>query len=826
MHTFVRRIVGILAIVLVSLLGAGTPKAMIIFDASGSMWGQIDGVNKIVIARDALKSVVGKWNPKVQLGLTVYGHRVKGDCNDIQTVIPIGPVHKKQMIDTVMGILPKGMTPIAKSLRQVANSLRQYEDQTTIILISDGKESCDADPCATAKQLKAEGINFVAHVVGFNVNAATDRQLACIAHATGGEYFSAKNAAALNKAIKVIAKKVEKPKPKKPVSQNTTLELIARLNMSPTALNVSGMQWKATQKGKILYSGDKEAPKVPAKVGKVHIEATYARTSDVQKVAGDVTLKPKKNNPVIIQLKSGKVTIDTAEEQGDPKVKSSVRIYPVLNGQPNMSDEIAWCVPTKSKACERALPTGDFLIQAAYNGMTAKKQITLGNKEKKSIHLYFKQTGQVYATASETEGGKLVDASCHLMNDKEESWYLGARKRNPQSTAKQFPVGHYTLKCNYNEFSKKDIPVEIQAGKMQHIHVVFGQTGQVYVTARETPKGKLVEASCRLYYKDRHDNWYISVKRKHPESTAKQVPVGEYTLDCSYNSITKKDIPVAVKAGKATRVEVVFGQTGEVFVSASERKGGKWINGNCDIYNQDESENWRVDPTRRRDSSINHKRLAAGHYTLKCDHNGFQKKNIPVEIKPGEATKVHVIFPFFYLSSTCLHPSDGVHYEIYASSGELVYEKSTSCSQKLKVTLDEGAYTIEGKIKAARATTKITVTNGENSAAVLDFTRQKPAETPQPATPATSSPAPQSTSTTPIVPKPVQQKIQDLNQAADAITKTVNDHKDDLKKMGDLLNALGGLMGGKQKATAHTQSSPKNTTELNVSDDDLQLFSK
>ena len=84
-----------------------------------------------------------------------------------------------------------------------------------------------------------------------------------------------------------------------------------------------------------------------------------------------------------------------------------------------------------------------------------------------------------------------------------------------------------------------------------------------------------------------------------------------------------------------------------------------------------------------------------------------------------------------------------------------------------------------------------------------------------------------SQTTTPSTPiKPVQQKIQDLNQAAEAITKTVNNHKDDLKKMGDLLNALGGLMEGKQKPTIHTQSTPKDTTELNISDDDLQLFSK
>jgi Ca-activated chloride channel family protein len=373
------RLVWMMAVMLGALSATPNPKAMIIFDASGSMWGQIDGINKIVIARDALKSVVQKWNPKVALSLTVYGHRIKGDCNDIQTIIPIGKVNKKQMVDTVFAIQPKGMTPIAKSLRQVANSLRQYEDQTTIILISDGRESCEEDPCATAKQLKAEGINFVAHVVGFNVDATTDKQLACVAKATGGEYFSAKNAAALNKAIKVIAKKVAKPKPKPVVIKNTTLELMARYQMSPTGLNVSGMQWEVIQEGKTLYSGSEESPKIPAKVGKIHINASYNRTSEIQKVEGDVILKAKKNNPITIQLKSGKVTIDTAEEQGGPKVKSSVHIYPILEGEPNTSDEITWCVPSKAKACERILPIGDFLVKASYNGMKIQKQFSLTN---------------------------------------------------------------------------------------------------------------------------------------------------------------------------------------------------------------------------------------------------------------------------------------------------------------------------------------------------------------------------------------------------------------------------------------------------------------
>ncbi len=101
-----------------NVLAEDSPRAVIIFDASGSMWGQINGVSKIEIARDALKNVVKEWNPAVELGLTVYGHRSKGDCTDIETVIPVGKIDKSNVIKTVMAINPKGKTPISRSLKK------------------------------------------------------------------------------------------------------------------------------------------------------------------------------------------------------------------------------------------------------------------------------------------------------------------------------------------------------------------------------------------------------------------------------------------------------------------------------------------------------------------------------------------------------------------------------------------------------------------------------------------------------------------------------------------------------------------------------------
>ena len=631
-------------------MAGDSSKAVIVFDASGSMWGQINGKAKIEIAKEALKNMLKEWNPNVELGLTVYGHRKKGDCNDIESLIPAGKVDKNKVVSTVMSIQPKGKTPISRSLRKVAKELRFTEEKATIILISDGKETCDPDPCGAAKELEKEGIDFITHVIGFNVDKNTDEQLACIAHATGGEYFSAKNANALNKAMKTIVKKVEK----KPVVKTATLVPVVRYNMSPDGLNVSGIELTVTQDGTTLYSGQDEAPEVNAKVGKVDVKANYTRASIEQNIEQNFSLKADRKNVLKVLLKSGEVSIDAAEQEGGSKIKASVHIYPVINGEAKMDDEIAWCVPTKSKACVRILPVGDYLLTATYSSMKTQKRFSIKDKEKKKIYVYFKQTGKVYATARETEGGKLISASCSLYNeDKSDSWILSVTKKDPKSHARQVPVGKYTVNCSYNAFKKKDIPVEVKAGEMTHVNVVFGQTGKVYATARETEGGKLISASCSLYNEDKSDSWILSAAKKNPKSHARQVPVGKYTVNCSYNA--------------------------------------------------------------------------------------FKKKDIPVEVKAGEMTHVDVVFPAFFLQSKCTNPGDKVSYEIYAKSGELVFDKSSTCSKKLKVTLDEGEYSIEGKVKDTKATTKIEVSAKEQHNAVLDFTKQNHEEEIKADTPAQNS---------------------------------------------------------------------------------------
>jgi Ca-activated chloride channel family protein len=624
-----------------------------------------------------------------------------------------------------MGIQPKGKTPISRSLRRAADALRYTEEKATIILISDGKETCDPDPCGTAKELEKEGIDFITHVIGFNVDKKTDKQLECIAHATGGEYFSAKDAASLNKAMKVIVKKVEKPKP---VVKNTILVPVVRYDMSPSGLNLSGVQLEVSQDGQTIYSGSDEAPKVDAKVAKTHLKAIYNRASIMQTIEKDLVFEPKEKNVVTLLVKSGQVIIDTAEEQGGPKVKSSVHIYPVIDGEPNRSDEIAWCVPTKTKACERILPIGDFFVEATYNGMKTQKQFTLAHKAKKSLHLYFKQTGKVEVSASEKEDGKWIDAGCRAYRvidgevDTSDSWYIGPRKK--EAGSKQLPVGKYQLKCEYNAF-KKEAPFEIKSGETTKVHVVMGSTGKVEVSASEKEDGKWIDAGCRAYRVidgevDTSDNWYIGPRKK--KAGEKQLPVGKYQLKCEYNDF-KKEALFEVKSGEVAKVHVVMGETGKVAVTASEKEGGKWIEANCRAYKVidgevDDSDNWYLG-TRKKESRV--KKLPVGDYMLKCSYkNG--KKSVPFTIKGSKTTKVHVVFKPFFIGAKCANGSARVSYEIYSSSGQLIYEKKAPCSKTLKVILDDGKYTVEAAIEDGKGEVQFSVGTGKPNKLILDLT--------------------------------------------------------------------------------------------------------
>ena len=186
-------------------------KIMIVLDASGSMWGQIEGKAKIQIAREVIADLLRDWDPNIQLGLTAYGHRRKGDCNDIEVLIPAGQAGPKEIIQTINSINPKGKTPLSEAVRRAAKELRYTEERAIVVLITDGAETCNADPCEVGAELAMGGVDFTAHVIGFDVKDEEQIGLRCLAENTGGLFLAATDAQALRRALSQTVEKAKEP---------------------------------------------------------------------------------------------------------------------------------------------------------------------------------------------------------------------------------------------------------------------------------------------------------------------------------------------------------------------------------------------------------------------------------------------------------------------------------------------------------------------------------------------------------------------------------------------------------------------------------------
>ncbi|MCF3640133.1 VWA domain-containing protein [Rhizobium sp. TRM95111] len=251
-------------------------KTIVVLDASGSMWGQIDGKAKIEIARETLGTVLKSVPSSTELGLMVYGHREKGSCGDIELAVPPVAGSAAAITRFVDGISPKGKTPISDAVQRAADVLKYTEEKATVVLVTDGLETCAADPCALASALEKQGVDFTAHVVGFGLTEEEGRQVACLAENTGGTYFEAANAVQLVAALTETVAEAPMAKPE-PI-----VEEVAEATPEPAAIE-NNVETDATlsESGPSLAKDDRvrwDFFKADAKGGRTdeHVHGGYA----------------------------------------------------------------------------------------------------------------------------------------------------------------------------------------------------------------------------------------------------------------------------------------------------------------------------------------------------------------------------------------------------------------------------------------------------------------------------------------------------------------------------------------------------------------------
>lgn len=219
-----RSLLVVLFLAAVAASADGQPAIELILDASGSMNAPLSASeSRLRGAHKAIETFLPTVPANARLAFRVYGHqspREKHDCNDTALVVPFSNAAAAK--GAVMKALPllkaQGYTPITKVIELAARDLGATPNkQRMIILVSDGRETCDGDPCAMARELAKANVSLVIHTVGLGVDNAARSELKCVSSATGGTYFDATDAgqlsAALQKAVRTAA--IDIPKPKK-----------------------------------------------------------------------------------------------------------------------------------------------------------------------------------------------------------------------------------------------------------------------------------------------------------------------------------------------------------------------------------------------------------------------------------------------------------------------------------------------------------------------------------------------------------------------------------------------------------------------------------
>lgn len=182
----------------------------IIFDASRSMNDASGTATKLEVAKQALMTVAQRIEAGSKVGLRVFGNTPPTGqvqpCMDSALVIPISPFQKEATVARVLTLAAYGATPIGHSLELAAGDFTASQGiKKTVILISDGEESCGKDPVGVIESLKAQGINVVVHAIGFDVDDQARAQLKRLAETAGGTYVDAQNAGELETRLASMA---------------------------------------------------------------------------------------------------------------------------------------------------------------------------------------------------------------------------------------------------------------------------------------------------------------------------------------------------------------------------------------------------------------------------------------------------------------------------------------------------------------------------------------------------------------------------------------------------------------------------------------------
>jgi Ca-activated chloride channel family protein len=556
------------AALLVLLLAAAAPslaaeKTIVILDASGSMWGQIGGRPKQMIAREALRDALQTLPADRELGFMAYGHRDKNSCEDIELLVPPASGSANAIMSAADRLKFLGKTPLAAAVRKAAEEMDYIEQKATVILLTDGADSCSADPCALGRELEQDGADFTAQIVGLGLTAEQGRQVACLAEATGGKFFPATDASGLAEALEQaliatpepIAPAAEaQPRPASETASVASPEQ-SEFNFMPSVvmaqggplLTDAGPSYEIHAANSDGSKGERVAIefnpyKGYLKPGEYIVRASLGEAS----VEQPLKIEPGKTYQPAYVLNAGTLVIRPRTSAGG-EVSGAASIVIDYPGAPFPA--------TYYGEARAVLPAGDQKVTVRIGSGEASEtvQLAAGQTVEKDVVV---AVGQMRVSALYKPGGEKIGASGLAItvfeaggSGDEAGYGYGSE------SSYDLPPGDYRVVARLDR-AEAEVLATVRTGEPSEVTVVL-DAGTLSISAPDANEIEIFAAA-----KDAQGN-RKSFGKAYGDSELTTLPAGDYVISAGYAETDRRsEAATTVKAGERTEVAVARQQPG------------------------------------------------------------------------------------------------------------------------------------------------------------------------------------------------------------------------------------------------------------------------
>ncbi|MFV0299013.1 MAG: vWA domain-containing protein [Hyphomicrobiaceae bacterium] len=398
------------------------PTVMLIFDGSGSMWGKLDGErqSKLAMARRAVEQSFSILPPQTRFGLASYGFRRSGDCSDAAVILKPDRLDAERIMSPLDKLNPRGRGPMTAALQGVAEDLGPPSAPATIIVVHDGLDNCQQDPCSAIAGLKAAHPGVKINVISLGLPPEEAQQVSCLANRTGGRQFivntAAETTAAMREAMQLASLQ---PTPGKdartasgtplPRQPRTTvipkggpgLQLIAKLAKTGAPLDAP-LNWRvfaANGKGAPLWQGKAIAPLLDLPTGRYTVEVSsglITRRFHVDAASGEA-------RRVELNLDAG--TLVLAEPGTDRRVLEDTMLSFTPIGEKGLGEPKL----IEDPDAEIVLPAGNYLVAMTSQSLRIERPIGIAAGSRISLANSL-ALGSVELSSVARKGGAPLDS--------------------------------------------------------------------------------------------------------------------------------------------------------------------------------------------------------------------------------------------------------------------------------------------------------------------------------------------------------------------------------------------------------------------------------